>query len=128
MIGHHRDPKKHILGRNRTYMVILVEIRPLVRSGLELREPKKKGKERNLQWQTVCSPRPPTLSQRYEVLHARWSSRDRPIVLSLEFGENRSDDFRCFLLLWPVAYCTIFFTLQAVNRDTRESCRAPRTT
>ena len=35
---------------------------------------KKKGKERNLQWQTGCSPRPPTLTQRYVVLHAGWSS------------------------------------------------------
>ena len=35
---------------------------------------RKKGKERNLQWQTGCSPRPPTLTQRYVVLRAGWSS------------------------------------------------------
>ena len=34
---------------------------------------RKKGKERNLQWQIGCSPRPPTLTQRYVVLHAGWS-------------------------------------------------------
>jgi len=35
---------------------------------------RKKGEERNLQWQTGCSPRPPTLTQRCVVLHAGWSS------------------------------------------------------
>jgi len=34
---------------------------------------KEKGKERNLQWQTGWSPRPPTLKQRHVVLHA-WCS------------------------------------------------------
>ena len=34
----------------------------------------KQGEERNLLWQTGCSPRPPTLTQRYVVLHAGWSS------------------------------------------------------
>jgi len=33
----------------------------------------KKGEERNLLWQTGCSHRPPTLTQRYVVLHAGWS-------------------------------------------------------
>ena len=37
VIGHHRDPKRHILGRNRTHMPILVEIGSLVRP---VREPK----------------------------------------------------------------------------------------
>jgi len=76
VIGHHRDPKRHILGQNRTYMPILVQIGPLVQPRRELKESKrkKKGKERNLQWQTGCSRRPPTLTQRYVVLHAGWSS------------------------------------------------------
>jgi len=79
VIGHHRDPKRHILGRNRTHMPILVQIGPLVLPGRMLKESKrkrKKGEERNLQWQTGCSPRPPTSTQRYVVLHASWSSGD----------------------------------------------------
>jgi len=44
VIGHHRDPKRHLLGRNRTlYMPISVQIGPLVRPG---REPKESKKER----------------------------------------------------------------------------------
>ena len=35
---------------------------------------RKKGEKRNLEWQTGCSPRPPTLTQRYVVLRAGWSS------------------------------------------------------
>ena len=56
----------------------LVQIGQLVRPGRVLKESKKrkKGKERNLQWQTGCSPRPPTLTQRHVVLHAGWSSGD----------------------------------------------------
>jgi len=76
VIGHHRDPKRHLLGRNRTYMPILVQIGNLVRPVCETKKSKrkKKGEERNLQWQTRCSPRPPTLRQRYVLLHAGWSS------------------------------------------------------
>jgi len=40
----------------------------------EITKKRKKGKERNLQWQTGCSPKPPTLTQRYVFLHAGWSS------------------------------------------------------
>jgi len=73
-------PKRHILGRNRTYVPILVQIGPLMRPGRVLKESKKKerkkGKERNLQWQTGCSPKPPTLTQRYVILLAGWSSGD----------------------------------------------------
>jgi len=46
VIGHHRDPKRHILGRNRTYMPILVQIGPLVRPGRVLKESKKEKKAR----------------------------------------------------------------------------------
>ena len=79
VIGHHRDPQRHLLGGNRTCVPILVEISSLVRPVCEPKESKKKkkrkkGKERNLQWQTGCSPRPPTLTQRYVVLRAGWSS------------------------------------------------------
>jgi len=69
VIGHHRDSQK-AHPWNRTYMRILVQIGPLVRPVREMKESKKKGKERNLQWQTGCSRRPPTLTQRYVVLHA----------------------------------------------------------
>ena len=78
VIGHHRAPKRHLLGRNRTYMPILVQIGRLVRPVRETKKSKKrkKGEERNLRWQTRCSHRPPTLTQRYVVLHAGWSSGD----------------------------------------------------
>ena len=42
----------------------------------EITKKRKKGKERNLQWQTGCSPKPPTLTQRYVILLAGWSSGD----------------------------------------------------
>ena len=46
-------------------MPIMVQIGPLVPPGREPKESKKKekgkdSKERNLKWQTGCSPRPPT--------------------------------------------------------------------
>ena len=72
-------------------MPILVQIRPLVQPGRELKEPKKKGDERNLLRQTGCSPRPPTLTQRYVVLHAGWSSGG---CLSFKFRQNRVNRFR----------------------------------
>ena len=67
-------------------MLNFVQIGPLVRPGRVLKESKinKKGEERNLQWQTGCSPRPPTLTQRYVVLHAGWSSGG-----SSKFRRNR---------------------------------------
>ena len=40
VIGHHQDHKRNILGRNRAYMPILVQIGPLVRPGRELKESK----------------------------------------------------------------------------------------
>ena len=71
-------------------------------------EETKKGKERNLQWQTGCSPRPPRLTQRYVVLHAGWSSGgSSKFQISSKLVEWFS---RCgveichFLYLRPVAY------------------------
>ena len=40
-----RPPKRHIFGRNRAYMPILVEIGPLVRPGREPNESKRRGKK-----------------------------------------------------------------------------------
>ena len=101
------------------------QIRLLVRPVRETKESKKKekrkSKERNLQWQTECSPRPPTLTQRYVVLHAWWSARGS---LSFKFRQNRLNGFRdvgggaveiChFIYLGPVAYITACTTVQAV--------------
>jgi len=42
----------NVIAGSHTYMVILVEIRPLVPPGRKPKVPKKKGNERNLQWQT----------------------------------------------------------------------------
>ena len=53
---------------------------------------KKKGNDINLHWQTGSSPRPPTLRQRYVVLHAGWSSGG--IVLSFKFRQNLMNRFR----------------------------------
>jgi len=38
-------PKRHILGRNRAYIAILVEIGQAVRPGRETKKPKKQGKK-----------------------------------------------------------------------------------
>ena len=74
---HHRDPKKahpwpkpHLhasFGADRSTGATWARAEGI-------KKERKKGKERNLQWQTGCSPGPPTLMQRYVVLHAGWSS------------------------------------------------------
>jgi len=53
VIGHHRDPKRHILGGNRTYMPILVQIglRGATWARAEgIKKERKKGEERNFFW------------------------------------------------------------------------------
>jgi len=55
------------------------------------RKKRKKGEERNLQWQTGCSPRPPTLTQRL------WSCMPdglRGVVISFKFRQNWLNGFR----------------------------------
>ena len=81
-------------------------------------EETKKGKERNLQWQTGCSPRPPTLTKRHVVLHAGWSlGGSYKFQVSSKSVERFS---RCgveichFLYLRPVAYITTSTTVQAM--------------
>jgi len=46
VIGHHRDPQRHILGRKRTSMPILVQIDPLVRPGRETKKSKKEKRKK----------------------------------------------------------------------------------
>ena len=74
------------------------------------RKKEKKGEKRNLEWQTGCSPRPPTLTQRYVVLML---GALREVVISFKFRLNLLNGFRdvgveiChFLYLRPVAYIT----------------------
>ena len=65
-----------------------------------------------IQWQTGCSPRPPTLTQRYVVLHAGWSSggsskfqiSSKSVERFLRFGGVKICHFLC---LRPVAYITL---------------------
>ena len=45
VIGHHRDPQRHILGRNHGYSAILVEIGQAVRPGRMMKKPKTARKE-----------------------------------------------------------------------------------
>jgi len=45
VIGHHRDPQRHIIGRNRAYMPILVQIGPLVRPVSETKKSKKEKRQ-----------------------------------------------------------------------------------
>jgi len=73
VIDHHRDPQNaHSLpelhlhanfGADRSTVSTWTRA-----EGIKIE--RKNGKERNLQWQTGCSRRPPTLTQRYVVLHA----------------------------------------------------------
>jgi len=91
------------------------------RSGRELKESKKteKGKERNIQWQTGCSRIPPTLTQQYVVLHARWSSGcSCKFQVSSKSVERFSDvggrNLPFPIYLRPVAYITACSTVQAV--------------
>jgi len=75
VIGHHRDPQKaHPWPKPRLH----ADFDGDRSSGATWArdEETKKGEKRNLQWQTVCSPKPPTLTQRCVVLHAGWSTGD----------------------------------------------------
>jgi len=73
MIGHHRDPQKaHPWPKLHLHAKFGVD--RFTGATWARAEEIKKGKERNLQCQTGCSPRPPTLTQRYVVLRAGWSS------------------------------------------------------
>ena len=76
VIGHHRDPQKaHPWPKPHLHAKFGAD-RSTGATWARAEGIKKKGKERNLQWQTGCSPRPPTSTQRYVVLHASWSSGD----------------------------------------------------
>jgi len=98
--------KRHILGRNRTYMLILVQIRPLVRPVRETKESKKEKKERKKTYSGKLGVRPD---------HQHWSSDMwscmlgglREVVLSFikigcRFFEMWGVEICHFLLLWPV--------------------------
>jgi len=70
VIGHHRDPQKaHPWPKPHLHAKFCAD-RSTGATWARAEGIKKKGEERNLQWQTGCSPRPPTLTQRYVVLHA----------------------------------------------------------
>jgi len=117
VIGHHRDPQKapawpkpHSranFGADRSTGATCARDEEIKK--------RKKGEERNLQWQTRCSPRLPTLTQRYVVLRAGWSSGGS---YKLKFPQNLLHGFRdvgveiChFLYLRPVAYVTACTTV-----------------
>jgi len=76
VIGHHRDPQKAHPWPEPRLNANFDTDRSTGATCARDEEIKKgeKGKERNLQWQTGCLPRPPTLRQRYLVLHAGWCS------------------------------------------------------
>ena len=86
--GHHRDPKRHILSRNRTYMPILVQIGSLVRPVREMKELKKARKET---YNGKLGVRPD---------HPRWRSDMwsympgglPEVVISFKFRQNRFRD------------------------------------
>ena len=96
---------------------IFVVIYPPARPVVEIKKPKE-DKERNILWETGCSPRQPTSSDKNQFLHV---GRDIwKIVLSFKFRENQLRGFgdpgsdNClFRLLWLVAYITCA-TIQAV--------------
>jgi len=74
-------------------------------------------KNTNTQWQTGYSPRPPTSSDRNEILRGGWSWA----VLRFEFRQNRLSGFGAVgvevcpsLLTWPLAYITACTIVQAV--------------
>jgi len=110
--GHHRDPEKahhwpepHLranFGADRSTGATWARA-----EGIKKR---KKGKERNLQWQTGCPHRPPTLTQRYVVLHAGWTSggsyKFKVSSKSVERFSRCGVEICHFLYLRPVAYIT----------------------
>ena len=121
VIGHHRDPQKahpwpkpllHAnFGADRSTGATCARA-----EGIKKKE-RKKGEERNLQWQTGCSPRPPTLTQRYVVLHAGWSSGSsyKFQVSSKSVERISSCGGSKFAISYrPVAYITACTTVQAV--------------
>jgi len=113
VIGHHRDPQKahhwpephlhaNYFGTNRSI------------NWCDLCVRRKNQKRKKKARKETCSGklgRPPTLTQRYMVLHAGWSSEG--IVISFKFRQNRLNGSRdvgveiChFLYLRPVTYIT----------------------
>ena len=79
---------------------------------------RKKGKERNLQWQTGCSDHPRWRSDMWSCMPGGL----REVVLSFKFRQNRLNGFRdmgvkiChFLYLRWLAYITACTTVQAVK-------------
>ena len=94
VIGHHQDPQKaHPWRKPHLHAKFSADRSPGATCARAegIKKKRKKGEERNLQWQTGCSPRPPTLTQRYVVLHAGWSWG---VVLSFKFRQNRVNRFR----------------------------------
>jgi len=124
VIGHHRDPQKappwlkpHLHANFRADR--LPGATCARAEGMKKKEKRKKSKERNLQWQTRCSHRPPTLTHRYVVLHAGWSSggsyKFQVSSKSVErFSSCGGVEICHFLYLRPVAYITACTTVQAV--------------
>jgi len=123
VIGHHRDPQKNILGRNRAYMPILVKIGPLMRPVRDMKESKK---ERKAMKETYCGK----LGVRPD--HPRWRSDMwscmpgglREIVVSFKFCQNRLNGFQdvgveichCLYLRPSVAYITACTTVLMLKK------------
>jgi len=92
-IGHHRDPQKahpwpkpHLhanFGTDRSTGATCVRD--------EKRKKRKKDKERNLQWQTGCSRRSPTLTQRYVCGVVNRRSRRIPEATRWLYGGDGGD-------------------------------------
>jgi len=69
-----KPPKGTSLGRKRSYDIYTVKIDLQVQPMCVTKRPKKrKTKKETWQWQTGYSPRPPTSSDRNEILHGGWS-------------------------------------------------------
>jgi len=77
-----------------------------------IKKKKKKGEERNLQWQTGCSHRPPTLTQRYvfcmpgglrEVVSYKFQVSSKSVERVSRCGGRKLP----FPILRPVAYIII---------------------
>ena len=93
VIGHHRDPtpKAHPWPKPRLHTNFGID-HPSTGTTCARDKEKKKSEERNLQWQTGCSRRPPTLT--YSEMWFCMPGGLLEIIINLKFRRNRFNGFR----------------------------------
>jgi len=116
VIGHHhRSPKgTSLAGTALTCQFWYRSVRWCDLCARWRNQKRKKGEERNLLWQTVCSPRPPTLTQRHVVLPAGWSSGGSSKFQVSSKSVERLNGFRDVGSKFAISYTSTQFKLNSI--------------